>query len=1116
MAGEGHPMVAMFGHRDRRLSEALRLRVTSEAPPGPGGLLGLELEFSVRSERGTQAPVHFGSLIHRLRLDGTALDPGDPNAYRCSWGGVITADGAEAEIATPPVRTRPGFTTRLQAWARTGEAELRRAVPPGIRLDGYSAHFSASMPANLNDRVCRLYAETFAADLMLLMDRIDSPGLLVRPRPGRTELCGEFMEGEPLAAAAAFVAGTTRACAAAVRRPGRRTALPPRLDVRLARAVHRYGWYVDRGAFGADLHAASRRALLPRASGGTICAQSHLELAWAAARQALAEDAAAADLEAAEAMVTGSLPLPAECGQLDGTPGGRLSGVVRFPLDGTVVPDTLRLQAHVRPGFALRPVATTWDFTVFEARGPARNAYACIPRDSLPGFLTVLEEGALDDTIAAYLALTSRRRVLSAPEQTRRPGLYDHVDAPAKLLAPERDPQTGHQESGEPTAKRTLARPGKQNRQDQEKPPKEKEREGTAKPRRFLRAVAIGAIAAVVLAAAAVAALLGRGHSEPAALVSFRPTALVFPEVQDNTSTSRSFTITNRGSSPTTITRVSIGGPGRPDFSVPGSDLLAAYRGGRAAHPAAPPLRCHRLIPRAQTCTVTVVFTPTAPGRHTADLVVYLASAPRPWDITLSGTSTITPPPLSSPVSVTRVSPAHGTTAGGTTVTITGRGFTALAADTGVSFGSAAATKFIVDSGTQVTATSPPGTGTVDITVTTPAGTSAATAADQFSYTQAGTTTTTTTTTLSSSENPSVYGQAVDFTATVSPTSGAGTPTGTVTFVVGVTQIGTATLDSSGTATVTTTSALAAGSHTVTATYVASDGFTGSRDSLTQAVSKADATIVVTPYSVIYDGNAHTATGTATGVNGETLSGLDLSGTAHTNAGTYSDTWTFADTTGNYNNASGTVTDTISKIGTTTAVASSANPSITGAPLTYTATVSPDSGTGTPTGTVAFSDGGTPIAGCGSVTVSSTGTTTCLVPQTAVGSHAITAAYSGDTIYAASTSTGLTQQVAYKVVLQYDSTRANKSGVTVPVNIQLLNAANTNLSVPGITVTVTGLSPSPAPGTAPTGTFTFTFLRQGPGYQLNVETTGYPAGTYTLSFTAGSDPTIHTAQFVIV
>jgi hypothetical protein len=99
VAGEGRPVLAVPGRSDRRLSKALRLQVPGEVPPGPGGLLGLELEFSVRSARGGR--VDFGSLIHRLALDGTALDPGDPNAYRCSWGGVITGDGAEAEIATP-------------------------------------------------------------------------------------------------------------------------------------------------------------------------------------------------------------------------------------------------------------------------------------------------------------------------------------------------------------------------------------------------------------------------------------------------------------------------------------------------------------------------------------------------------------------------------------------------------------------------------------------------------------------------------------------------------------------------------------------------------------------------------------------------------------------------------------------------------------------------------------------------------------------------------------------------------------------------------------------------------------------------------------------------------
>jgi hypothetical protein len=81
--------------------------------------------------------------------------------------------------------------------------------------------------------------------------------------------------------------------------------------------------------------------------------------------------------------------------------------------------------------------------------------------------------------------------VLSAPEQTTRLGLYDQMGAPAALLAPERDPQTGRQEPGEPGAKRALARPGKRNRQEQEASQREqempeREQEAPEKIRRLL------------------------------------------------------------------------------------------------------------------------------------------------------------------------------------------------------------------------------------------------------------------------------------------------------------------------------------------------------------------------------------------------------------------------------------------------------------------------------------------------------------------------------------------------------------------------------------------------------------------------------------------------------
>jgi hypothetical protein len=87
--------------------------------------------------------------------------------------------------------------------------------------------------------------------------------------------------------------------------------------------------------------------------------------------------------------------------------------------------------------------------------------------------------------------------------------------------------------------------------------------------------------------------------------------------------------------------------------------------------------------------------------------------------------------------------------------------------------------------------------------------------------------TTTTTTTLTSSSNPSVFGQPVTFTATVTVSApGMGTPTGTITFRDGATTIGTGTLNASGVATF-STSALAAGNHQIRATYGGETSFVG-------------------------------------------------------------------------------------------------------------------------------------------------------------------------------------------------------------------------------------------------------------------------------------------------
>ena len=95
-------------------------------------------------------------------------------------------------------------------------------------------------------------------------------------------------------------------------------------------------------------------------------------------------------------------------------------------------------------------------------------------------------------------------------------------------------------------------------------------------------------------------------------------------------------------------------------------------------------------------------------------------------------------------------------------------------------------------------------------------------------------------------------------------------------------------------------------------------------------VDKANAVISVLPYSVAYDGISHTSAFTAAGVESSPVdltSLMIVSGTTHTDAGTYTaDEWSFAGNT-NYNSTSGTVNNEITKATPTV--------SITGGTFTY-------------------------------------------------------------------------------------------------------------------------------------------------------------------------------------
>ncbi len=93
----------------------------------------------------------------------------------------------------------------------------------------------------------------------------------------------------------------------------------------------------------------------------------------------------------------------------------------------------------------------------------------------------------------------------------------------------------------------------------------------------------------------------------------------------------------------------------------------------------------------------------------------------------LDRSDTFVPPPR-----VVGISSSAGPAAGGTSVTITGTGFTGA---TGVTFGGVAAASFVVNGDGSITVSSPAaGAGTVDVTVTNAGGTSATSPSDQFTF----------------------------------------------------------------------------------------------------------------------------------------------------------------------------------------------------------------------------------------------------------------------------------------------------------------------------------------------------------------------------------------------
>jgi hypothetical protein len=360
------------------------------------------------------------------------------------------------------------------------------------------------------------------------------------------------------------------------------------------------------------------------------------------------------------------------------------------------------------------------------------------------------------------------------------------------------------------------------------------------------------------------------------------------------------------------------------------------------------------------------------------------------------------------------------------------------------------------------------------------------------------------TTTLTSSLNPSVSGQAVILSATVTASGGGnGTQTGTVDFFDNGSPAGNGILNVSGVATI-TLSSLSVGSHTITAVYGGDNNFLTSSASggsgVTQTVNKSPSTTVLTSSPnpsvsgqavtlsatvTASGGGSGTPTGTVTFLDNGAPTGngiLNVSGVAtltinslavgsHNITATYPGDNNFLASSATGGNG---VTQTINKSPSATTLTSSPNPSVSGQPVTLSATVTATgSGSGTPTGTVNFLDNGAPI-GNGILNVS--GVATLTLSSLAIGSHTITAAYPGDSNFLASSATG--------------GSGVNQTVNKSPTSSTVLSSANPNTLGQMLTLTITAAATGGGAGT-PTGTITLTDA-------------GQPIGTATLNNTGNA------------
>jgi sugar lactone lactonase YvrE len=287
------------------------------------------------------------------------------------------------------------------------------------------------------------------------------------------------------------------------------------------------------------------------------------------------------------------------------------------------------------------------------------------------------------------------------------------------------------------------------------------------------------------------------------------------------------------------------------------------------------------------------------------------------------------------------------------------------------------------------------------------------------------------------------------------------------------------------TATATAVSVAGAGTHNVLASYPGDPSRAASQSTtmpLTGVGLTVTATTLIAAPNPAIAGQSVTLTATvAPAPTGSTLgsvsfyNGLTLLGTITVNssgiaafttgslpAGVLSLTAVYSGNAGFAGSTSTAVSETVTPgiITTITTLTASPDPLADGQPATLTATVSP-APTGTPAGTVSFYSGTTLL---GTETLNASGVATLTLSSLVVGADSITAVYSGNAGYAASTSSAVNETV---------TTSYTVTGPTTPVPVAPGGSVNIDITVPPLGGTFENVVTLSASGLPAGATVTF-------------------------------------------